>query len=647
MKFGSFLLCALCVAVLALSSCAPKKIIRSGGASAPASALPGYRAEDPQKALEKYTRHLETTRPGDPGREEAWRKAVGSAVQLGEYDLAEKNLQAWQAESKNATGSWDWNQAYSQLLLARKGKDAYSAYLIDMVGRTDLDWTTRETAGMELVDHFWNIPEYGLAFDALGLVYKAALDDAARAGLESTALARAESLTTEELQKILDSALGADPNAYPWSMVVWAQSMKLLARDRGNWATVWPSLSAIVRTGGLANRDFFAGNLRTLEQELGVVRQSLVLLLPLSGPYSQVGWKIAKGADTAWRESRAQTAAPAIKLINTESPTFLDELKAVGGVPIVGGPLRKEVWEKIRLSGLHRTARFLTFMPSVEDEGVEAWRFFSSPADQTRALIRWCEQLGVTSYAILHPQDRFGTAMTEVFQEQARILGAHVAVVRGYDIENPPGWSKAVAAILGASGAKDALNPEPPYQAVFLPDSLFRVQQLAPLFHYYEETRLIFLGPQLWSQGLSEINLEAQYYDLTVFPGAWSPELSTQSAQNLKRGMLEGGGEEADLWAALGYDFVRFSALVGGGQSSTEAFNQALAEASTRMPWSLAPMHWDSGRVTQDLFLFQPTRSGMVQADVEKMRQTREARQARREERRAQLEAKKKKEANQ
>jgi hypothetical protein len=111
--------------------------------------------------------------------------------------------------------------------------------------------------------------------------------------------------------------------------------------------------------------------------------------------------------------------------------------------------------------------------------------------------------------------------------------------------------------------------------------------------------------------------------------------------------MLDGGDGEADLWAALGYDFVRFSALVGGGQSSAEAFNQALAEAATRMPWSLAPMHWDAGRVSQDMFLFQPTASGMVLADVEKMRQAREKRQARRDERRVQLEEKRKKEAQQ
>ena len=643
MKLGT--LC-ICILALALAACAPKTIIRSTP-QGDRPALPGYRAEDPQKALEKYSRHLETTRPGDPGRDEAWRKTVGSAVQLGEYDLAEKNLQAWRSESAGAAGSWDWNQAYAQLLLARKGKDAYSAYLIDLVGRTDLDWPAREAAGLELVDHFWNIPEYGLAFDALGLVYKSAPDDAARGALEATALSRAESLPAEELQAVLDGALGGDPNAYPLSMVVWARSMKLLAVDKGNWPAIWPSLSAIVRTGGLANRDFFAGNLRTLEQQLGSVRQSLVLLLPLSGPYSQVGWKIAKGADTAWRESRAQTTAPAIKLINTESPTFIDELKALGGAPIIGGPLRKEIWERIRVAGLNRTSRFLTFMPSVENEGVEGWRFFSSPEDQARALIRWCEQLGVTSYAILHPQDRFGTAMTGVFQEQARLLGAQVSVVRGYDIENPPGWGKAVAAVLGASGAKDVINPEPPYQAVFLPDSLFRVQQLAPLFHYYEETRLIFLGPQLWSQGLAEINLEPQYFDLTVFPGAWGPGLNSQSARSLEQGMQDGGDGEADLWSALGYDFVRFCALVGGGQGSTEAFNQALADAATRMPWSLAPMHWDAGRVSQDMFLFQPTRAGMIRADVEIVRQARETRQARREARRLQLEEKRKKEATQ
>ncbi len=641
MKIKHLFSCILVlVLALGLSSCSKKVVYSTSSAQAPSS-LPGHKAADPQKALERYTKYLESTRAGDPGRTEAWREAIGSAVQLGEYDLAEKKLQSWQDENKTATSTWDWNQANAQLLLARKGKDAYASYLIDLVGRADLDKTTRMAAGMELADHFWAIPEYGLAFETMGLVYRSVPDDGTRGALEVDALNRAESLPAGELSRILASTLGADPNTYPWSMVVWARSMKLLAEDKANWAAVWPSLSSIVRTGNLANKDFFAGNLRALEQDLGVVKQNLVLLLPLSGPYSEVGWKIAKGADVAWREGRAQTEAPAIKLINTESPTFLDELRAVSGVPIIGGPLRKEIWGQIRMAGLHRTSRFLTFMPSVEDEGAEAWRFFSTPADQVRAVIRGCERLGVTSYAILHPQDRFGTAMTDIFQEQARILGARISTVRGYDIQNPPTWGKAVAAILGASGAKDTLNPDPPFQAVFLPDSLFRVQQLAPLFHYYEETRLIFIGPQLWGQSLSEANLETQYFDLTLFPGAWGADISTQSAQSLKNSMLEGDGEEADMWAALGYDFVRFTALLGGGQSSVSAFNQALSEAASRMPWSLAPMHWDAGQATQDLFLFQPARSGMIKADLEKIRQAREQRQIRREERRIQLQNKK------
>lgn len=639
MKTGFFCTCLLVLA-LTLAACAPKKTIYSTPGTPPAtSTLPGHKAQDPQKALQKYTRHLAATKPGDPGRDEAWRHSVGSAVQLGEYDLAEKNLQGWQAETRNATQSWNWNQANAQLLRARQGNNAYTSYLIDLINRSDLDWTTREAAGLELSDHFWAMPEPGLAFDALGLLYKVAPDDAARGPLEAHALSRAESLSLEELSKTMAMSLGADPNSYPWSMISWAQGMKLLAQDKANWTAVWPSLSTIVRTGGLANKEFFAGNLRTLEQQMGVVRQNLVLLLPLSGPYAQVGWKIASGANTAWRENMVQTAAPEIKLINTESPTFLDELRAVSGVPIIGGPLRREIWQQIRMAGLHQKSRFLTFLPNVEDEGVEAWRFFSSPADQVRTLIQGCEHLGISSFAVLHPQDRFGMSMTEVFQTEARALGVQVPTVRGYDIANPPTWGKAVASLLGASGNKNTMNPEPPFQAVFLPDSLFRVQQLAPLFHYYEETRLIVLGPQLWTQSVADSKLELQYFDLTIFPGAWNQDSSSLPAQSLKQSLPE--GEEADLWTALGYDFVRFTALVGGNHASADAFNQALSMAALRMSWSLAPMHWDKGLASQDLFLFQPTANGMVLADPGQIRQAREQRQLRRDQRRIQLETQK------
>jgi len=57
---------------------------------------------------------------------------------------------------------------------------------------------------MELVDHFWAIPEYGLAFDTMGFLYKAAPDDAIRGTLEAEALRRAESLPADELRTMVE-----------------------------------------------------------------------------------------------------------------------------------------------------------------------------------------------------------------------------------------------------------------------------------------------------------------------------------------------------------------------------------------------------------------------------------------------------------
>lgn len=633
MRKGVRFLLLVLLCALALASCAPQKNI----VSAPGrTGLPGHKAQDPRQALEKYGKYLAATHPGDPARVEAWKNTVDSAIQLGDYALAEKSLRQWQFESGKTVASWPWNQSHAHLLWASKGRGAYTAYLSNLMERKDLEWLTREAAGRELSGHFWEHGEYSLAFDAMGFLYRNTSGASAKGALESDALARAESLSPDELQKVLDSSLGADPTTYPWSMVVWAQSMKRLDRDKDSWPSVWPSLSGIVNSGELANRDFFAGSLHTLEQKLGAVRQSLVLLLPLSGPYSKVGWQIAKGADCAWRENKALSVTPEIKLINTESPTFLEELQSIPNTPLVGGPLRKNVWEKIRMAGLNRSIRFLTFLPSVEDEGREAWRFFSSPEDQARALVKGCNLLGITSFAILHPQDRFGMAMTSVFQDEVYSTGGQLPVVRGYDMDNPPTWTKAVGAVLGASDAKNSMNPEPPFQAVFLPDSMFRVQQLAPLFHYYEEKRLVLLGPQAWSQSMGGGGLEMQYFDLAVFPGAWDPSLGSGNAARLRQGMIEGGGR-ADMWAALGYDFVRFTALLGGGQGSAENFNLSLAQSASRMPWTMAPMHWTNGRVRQELFLFQPTPSGMVRASMDKIRNIRAQRQGQREERCTQL----------
>lgn len=621
--------CILFICLL-LAACAPKTIIHSQ--SSPPSALPGNKAGQPQKALSRYSQHIGSADGEASARAEAWRQSVNNAITAGQYDVAESNLLAWKTERNSAPRTWPWLESEAELVRARQGKDAYTAYLAKLINRTDLHWDIREAAGMALVEHFWNIPEYSLGMEALGLLHKAAPDQTTAASVEAAALSMMEPFTVDQLQTVLRESMGADPNTFPWSMVVWTQNVKQLEQDKSVWPAVWPSLSAISRADDLANKDFFANNLRAMEQELGMPAQNVALLLPLSGPYGKVGWRIAKGADTAWRESMAQAAAPKIQLINTESPTFLDDMKKLQGVPIIGGPLRKDVWQKIRLAGLTNSARFMTFMPGVEDEGVSAWRFFSSPADQARAVIQGSRELGVSSFAILYPQDRFGLAMKDVFLEQAAAMGVSVPVLRGYDEGNPPGWTNAVADLLGTTNEKNRMNPDPPFQAVYLPDSLSRVQQLAPMFHYFEETRLLLLGPQFWTQSVSEVSLELQYFDLTMFPGAWNPDKDTPASRKLQNG-LAADDEKPDLWTALGYDFVRFCSLIGGSQATPSDFNHALILAENRMSWSLAPMHWHNGVASQDLFLFQPTTSGMTPANMETMEQARAARMEKRRQR--------------
>lgn len=176
-----------------------------------------------------------------------------------------------------------------------------------------------------------------------------------------------------------------------------------------------------------------------------------------------------------------------------------------------------------------------------------------------------------------------------------------------------------MAAILGASGDKNALNPDPPFQAVFMPTSLLAVQQLAPFS--------IITGKRVSSSSAPALDPERgrRAPGNAVFRPDHVPQFLeprppiSQPALALKKAMTESGAGEADLWAALGYDFVRFTALLGAKQDSAEAFNQALATAAA-MSWSMSPMRWVSGKAaSQDLFLFQPTASGMIEADLGRM----------------------------
>lgn len=344
----------------------------------------------------------------------------------------------------------------------------------------------------------------------------------------------------------------------------------------------------------------------------------VALALPLSGAYGPFGNKIAAGATAAQGELSKSGMMMDVRMINTESPDWLDKLAQLPPQCVmVGGPLRADRYTAMKSRSIQQSRAVFAFLPSLEgsDEGTVAWRFFASPQDQINAVLKFTRSLGISSYGVLAPTDTYGQRMTDLFLKAVRANGS-AAKVATYSSGDTSSWGEVMRGFVGGTMRGKTPVPTSTFQAAFIPDSWKNLELLVPFLFYQGEDRLVLMGTSLWEQGLSNrSSVNVANLDLAIFPGAWNPASPSPAAGALVRAMAESGKGIPDFWEGIGYDFVRMASVMNLQTPWTPAqVNRRLASAQN-MEWSMAPMSWANGKAAQALFVFRPVQSGFELAD--------------------------------
>ncbi|MDR1241694.1 MAG: hypothetical protein LBM00_02760 [Deltaproteobacteria bacterium] len=357
---------------------------------------------------------------------------------------------------------------------------------------------------------------------------------------------------------------------------------------------------------------------------LKVNQATLALVLPLSGQYGNLAEKIVTGAEIACKGFFSNGSPVQLRIIDSDKPDWLQELMLLPpDVQLVGGPLRQSDYMELKASGALYQRKFFAFLRSLEgnDEGTAAWRFFSSNADQLRAVIRFSRDLGIEYFGALVPDEEYGARMLALFREQLGKNSAWLSKTATYPADKHQEWNKLVAEFLNTT--KEAGHPpNTPFQALFLPDSWQNSTIMLPNFFYYRERRQLVMGTMLWEQGIAmQKYREGDSYRMLIFPGAWDAQSTSPSSMILRSSMAAAGREAPDFWVSLGYDFVNMAAsLPVQPNALPEAINATLASPGDT-PWSGAPIRWDSGgRASQELFVFTPAEAGFTLAEPDKFR---------------------------
>ena len=512
-------------------------------------------------------------------------------------------LDAWRTHSPEADTRRDWQEVWCNTIALLPSMEARTK-ANELYQDSSRAPVVRGVAAIAFAVRQWEDGELGETMAALEYVYNAASDSTTKAAYEGRLSSQLTHASHSAIGLIADSVNDENYTRFPYNVVFIDQLHRQLDNPQTR-PQAQSALAELQNSASLIDKSLikgppvpvqFTGNVMSSVPSSGAsFGKTVVLALPRSGQLALVVDKIIDGAQTA-----ASEAGATVMVVDTDQAGWIEQIRTLDNNVIIGGLIRRNDYSALK--GSKQTSEKVTFafQSSLDgaDEGLVAWRFFSSPSDQIKTLVDFTSSLGAKNYLSLYPDETYGRRMNQLFEVEVSKAGGKL-VSGSYNPQQPDGWSSVISNYFGPN--------HPVYHAIFMPDTLKNVDALLPGIRYYNQGGQIILGTSLWEQALVSTTVlpNPANYAYAVFPGSWNGATPAADGAKLQSAMKQ-MGKNADFWTGLGYDFTRFAVSfpVQAGWTPS-SINTALSQFS--MGWSMAPLYWNSnGKVSQQLFLFTP-----------------------------------------
>lgn len=343
-----------------------------------------------------------------------------------------------------------------------------------------------------------------------------------------------------------------------------------------------------------------------VEEWLKVEMTTVGCVLPLSGRYQAYGDRVLRGLVMAAQDLRTMVSdAGDIQLIIRDSGGDPDlaiaavrDLVLEHRVAAIIGPLSRVAAEAAAKEAEKLWVPIITLSQKegVNEIGDFVFRYFLSNEQQARALVEYAVLgLGYRRFAILYPNDNYGTRLVQLFWDQVDRLGGEVRGVEAYE-PSQTDFADQIKKLVGLyyprpesempdqsrEGAADAnleeeLLPIVDFDALFIPDAYNQVGLIAPQLAYHDVTGIKLLGTNLWNSP-KLVEMAAPYLQNSLFVDGFFTESSLPLTSQFVAHYLESFGDRPGYLEAQAYDTMRL--LVDGlnqpGVTSRPALRNAL-----------------------------------------------------------------------
>jgi len=245
-------------------------------------------------------------------------------------------------------------------------------------------------------------------------------------------------------------------------------------------------------------------------------RDRIGVLLPLSGPYASYGELVKKGLELAleehnktrlpirfiYRDTAVEEVTPAQQV---STLTDDDKVMAIIGpllASTAGEAAQRAQREMVPLLALSQT----DFLPEI---GNFVFRDTLTAEQQIKTLVDYAIKTNHISFSILHPDNRLGRQMSELFATELQKVGGEIVDVISYP-EDSTDFRKQIQQLQWVKDNQPARTEEneetpdleyplAPFHALFLPDYADRISQIAPQLLFYGIKDVTLLGINGWN----------------------------------------------------------------------------------------------------------------------------------------------------
>ncbi len=255
-------------------------------------------------------------------------------------------------------------------------------------------------------------------------------------------------------------------------------------------------------------------------------RDSIGVVLPLSGRYASYGELVKKGLELALQEHN-KTRLPARFIYQdtgvegVTTAQLVSRLTDDDKVMAVVGPLLGSMAGEAARRAQREMVPMVTLAQTegLPESGNFVFRDSLTAQQQVKTLINYALSNDHISFSVLHPQSRLGEKMTEAFVDELQKAGGEIVDIISYP-EDSTDFRKQIQKLLwedreveipkvsfvteGEEGKKEEPEPEleyplAPFHALFIPGYADQISQIAPQLKFYGVKDVTLLGINGWN----------------------------------------------------------------------------------------------------------------------------------------------------